>query len=106
MGYSHPVAGERLAMLWELPGHLVDVIRNHHNPEEAETNPELVHLVYLADLMMSRFRVINELERIDTGGLVTSMRRVGLKKEDLPKLVDAIPWTMFNEQHEEDESIR
>ncbi len=106
MGFSHPAAGERLATLWELPDPLVDVIKNHHNPEEAETNPELVHLVYLADLMMSRFRVINELERMDTGGLVTSMRRVGLKKEDLPKLVDAIPWTMFNEQHEDDESIR
>jgi putative nucleotidyltransferase with HDIG domain len=98
MGFSHPQTGERLAKLWDLSDVLIDVIKNHHNPEAATESPELVHLVYIADLLMSRFRVANELERIDTQSLLKSLKIIGFEMSELPLVIDAIPWTMLNEE--------
>jgi len=98
MGISHPVTGERLARLWDLPEQLIDVIKNHHQPDKANTDDRLVHLVYISDLLVSRFRVGNELERIDADNLLHSLEVVGLRIADLPLVIDTIPWTMFNEE--------
>ena len=52
--------------MWDLPESLVDVIRHHHKPEDSESHSDLNHLVYLADLLMSRFIVGQDLERQST----------------------------------------
>ncbi len=54
-GVSHTEIGAQLAEHWSLPESLVDTIGYHHQPEQATANPELTHLVYLTDLIMSRF---------------------------------------------------
>jgi len=77
---------------------LIDVIKNHHQPDKANTDDRLVHLVYISDLLVSRFRVGNELERIDADNLLHSLEVVGLRIADLPLVIDTIPWTMFNEE--------
>jgi putative nucleotidyltransferase with HDIG domain len=98
MGISHPITGERLARLWELPDQLIDVIKYHHTPQKAEIDQGLVHLVYISDLLISRFRVGNELERIDAENLLESLEIIGLDITELPLVIDTIPWTMFNEE--------
>jgi putative nucleotidyltransferase with HDIG domain len=95
-GISHDEVGEMLAVQWSLPESIKDVIRHHHYPENASTNVELAHLVYLADLIMSRFFVGQELERLDTQQLGSRLERLGFKKDQLAGIVDKVPPQMFD----------
>ncbi|MBW1766922.1 MAG: HDOD domain-containing protein [Deltaproteobacteria bacterium] len=94
-GITHTEVGSRLAERWSLPENLADAIRHHHCPEEATVNPDLTHLVYLADLLMSRFLAGQELERLNTDKLTSRMKKVGLESEQFPIMVDSIPRQMF-----------
>jgi len=94
-GLSHADAGGRLADTWHLPENLTDTIRYHHSPEKGSVNPELTHLVYVADLLMSRFLVGQELERLDTNGLASRLQKIGLRPEQFPFIIDSIPRQLF-----------
>jgi putative nucleotidyltransferase with HDIG domain len=94
-GVSHTEIGAQLAEHWSLPESLIDTIGYHHQPEQATANPELTHLVYLTDLLLSRFLVGQELERLNTDGFVLRLERIGLSPSDLPILVDLIPQRVF-----------
>ncbi|MFO7599317.1 MAG: HDOD domain-containing protein, partial [Candidatus Desulfacyla sp.] len=94
-GLSHADAGGRLAETWHLPENLTDTIRYHHSPEKGTVNPELTHLVYVADLLMSRFLVGQELERLDTNGLASRLQKIGLRPEQFPFIIDSIPRQLF-----------
>jgi HD-like signal output (HDOD) protein len=95
IGMSHPVTGYRLASHWKLSENLADAIRHHHCPEEATVDPALTHLVYLADLLMSRLVVGQELERLDTKMLSQRLEQLGLAEEQLPIIIDLIPQGVF-----------
>ena len=95
-GADHPEVGGRLAAQWSLPEHLVEVIKYHHNPEKATLNPALTHLVYLADLLVSRFIVGQELERLGTNSLVARLERIGLTPGRFPEIVGSISEELFN----------
>jgi putative nucleotidyltransferase with HDIG domain len=90
-GISHTEAGEVLAIHWNLPGNLVDVIGNHHQPDQALVDPELVNLIYLADLIISRFQVGNVLERLNTDNLSLSLEKLGLSRDQFSLLVARMP---------------
>jgi putative nucleotidyltransferase with HDIG domain len=94
-GITHPEAGEMLAEKWALPPDIRDVIRDHHSLESGSENADLIHIVYLSDLLMSRFMVGQELERMDTSSLVQRLHEIGLSNEDFPKLIENIPDQMF-----------
>lgn len=94
-GIDHTEAGIRLGKLWALPNNLINVIANHHNPETATEDEELVTIVYLADLFMSKFQAHHELEQIDTKKLSDRLNRLGLNSDDLPILIDLIPKNIF-----------
>jgi putative nucleotidyltransferase with HDIG domain len=94
-GVAHTEVGARLAECWSLPERLTDTIRHHHQPEQATVKPELTHLVYLADLLMSRFLVGQELDRLDTNALALSLKKMGLRPSQLPVMVDLIPREIF-----------
>ena len=96
LGITHPEAGYKLAQRWSLPQSLIDTILFHHQPEKATANPDLTHLVYLADLVMSRFILGQELERVNTDDLVSRLRKVGLKPEQFPIVIDSIPQELLN----------
>jgi putative nucleotidyltransferase with HDIG domain len=95
-GISHDEAGEMLARRWSLPDSIVDVIRNHHCPENSSDNIELSHVVYLADLIMSRIMVGHELERLDTESLVSRLERIGFRADQFASIVDNIPPHLFD----------
>jgi putative nucleotidyltransferase with HDIG domain len=90
-GLSHDEAGGLLAERWSLPDGLFDAIRHHHIPENAESDPELTHHIYLADLLMSRFMAGNELDRLDTRALGPRLERLGIRPEQFPVIVDQMP---------------
>jgi len=91
LGTDHAEVGVNLARNWSFPASLVETIRYHHVPENAEEHPALVHIVYLADLLMSRFHTGLELERLNTDALAARMDAVGLSISEFPQLVDHIP---------------
>jgi putative nucleotidyltransferase with HDIG domain len=91
LGTDHTEVGASLALNWSFPESLVETIRHHHNPEDAQQHDELVHIVYLADLLMSRFHSGLELERLNTAALATRLETMGLSITKFPALVDHIP---------------
>jgi putative nucleotidyltransferase with HDIG domain len=96
LGITHPAAGGLLAEKWALPQNLTDTIRHHHYPEQATVDPELTHLVYLADLLMSRFQVGQELEYLNMDTLAFRLQKVGLTPSQFPRIIDLIPQRVFD----------
>lgn len=94
-GVDHTEVGGLMGKGWALPENLIDVIRNHHHPEKAFVNEELVTLVYFADLIMSRFQVGNEMDRLNTHQLTQRLERLGLSAGQLPVMIDRIPRNIF-----------
>jgi putative nucleotidyltransferase with HDIG domain len=95
LGIDHTEVGASLAIKWSFPESLVETIRHHHNPEDARQHNELVHIVYLADLLMSRFHTGLELERLNTDDLATRLETIGLSISGFPELVDLIPLSVL-----------
>jgi putative nucleotidyltransferase with HDIG domain len=100
LGTDHTEVGASLALNWSFPESLVETIRHHHNPEDAQQHDELVHIVYLADLLMSRFHSGLELERLNTAALATRLETIGLSITKFPALVDHIPLKVLESKPE------
>lgn len=96
LGITHPAAGGLLAETWSLPDNLTDAIRHHHYPEQASVDPDLAHLIYLADLLMSRFQVGQELECLNMEMLPSRLHKIGVTPPEFPLLVDLIPPGIFD----------
>jgi putative nucleotidyltransferase with HDIG domain len=90
LGVNHTEVGGRLGERWSFPATLTDAIRFHHQPEAALVDRELTHVVYLADLIMSRFVAGQELEQINTELLAERLSGIGLKPEEFSAIVDMI----------------
>jgi len=95
-GLSHTEAGSKLAEEWELPERLVEVIKCHHRPENAVIDSELTHLIYVADLIMSRFAVGQELERLNTDSLNDRLDKIGIKPEHFSDVIENVSDILFN----------
>lgn len=98
LGTTHTEVGGLLAKRWSLPETLTDVILHHHQPEHATVDSELVHLVYLADLIISRFMVGQEMDSVGTRGLPLRLRKLGLESSQFPALVEGIRPMVLNEE--------
>jgi putative nucleotidyltransferase with HDIG domain len=90
-GTDHTEAGFELAQNWSFPESLVETIRYHHQPENARSHKKLVNIVYLADLLMSRFHTGLEIERLNTGSLASRLETIGFSLGSFPELIDHIP---------------
>jgi len=94
-GVDHTEAGIRLGKAWVIPNNLINVIANHHHPETMTEDEDLVTIVYLADLLMSKFQAHHEIEQIDTKNLSERLNLLGLNSDHLPILIDLIPKNIF-----------
>lgn len=59
LGLTHEKIGFILAENWNLPVQLCEVIKNHHNPQEALDNEIITSIVHLVDYMTQRFQIGN-----------------------------------------------
>lgn len=91
LGLDHNTAGSILVERWFFPESLSEVVKYHHKPENAIQCKELVHIIYLADLLMSRFNVGLEVERMNTDALNESLEILEISITSLPNIVDLIP---------------
>jgi putative nucleotidyltransferase with HDIG domain len=92
---KHTDVGAILARQWSLPEPLIQVIQHHHHPHQNTSFDPLCVLVYLADLLMSRFQAGLEIERLDTSTLASLLENIGLNRGDFAALVDAIPTSIL-----------
>jgi len=88
---DHQDAGSTLAQLWSFPESLIESIKHHHQPEDAVQYKDLVHIIYLADLLMSRFHVGLELERLNTDALAERLETLGFSIKSFSDIVNMIP---------------
>ncbi len=95
-GLTHTEAGQILARNWELPENLLDTVTYHHSPENVNNGRELVSIIYLADLLISRFQVRTSLGHVDISQLVDTLEQLGLSKEQFPTVIDRIPQAVFD----------
>ncbi|MDD2391301.1 MAG: HDOD domain-containing protein [Desulfobacterales bacterium] len=91
LGITHTEVGRRLADQWKFHESLKEAIYYHHNPEESGNDTILTHIVYLADLLMSRFNTGLELERIGIQHLSSRLEMIGLSISQLEETIDLIP---------------
>ncbi|MBU2623362.1 MAG: HDOD domain-containing protein [Proteobacteria bacterium] len=91
LGFTHTEAGSLLGESWSLNDRLIDTIRHHHHPEHASVDPELTHVVYLADLLMSKFQAGHELQCLNNGNITLRLKKIGLIPSQFSTIVDLIP---------------
>ena len=92
LGIDHQTVGMLLASEWGLPQSITQAIGHHHAPKQALSHYELVHLVYLADLLTSWYLAGMEYERINAGALHSTLNFLGLTAKHLPRLIEQVPW--------------
>lgn len=102
LGMDHTEVGRLLGLQWQLPESLIKVIRYHHQPDQLKDNKQLAIIVYLADLLLSRFHIGIELERLDTQSLADYLGSIDMAMEDFNRLVDLIPNTVLRSLNETD----
>lgn len=95
LGITHPEAGKILGEHWSLSERLIDVISNHHNPEHATLASNLTHIVYFADLLMSRFGMGQEIECMNISNLSSRLQKIGLQAAHLSQMVEMMPQETF-----------
>ncbi len=94
-GTTHPEVGFQLAQRWSFPDSLGEAIRCHHEPEEGTRHRGLDGLVFLSNLLMSRFRAGLEIGRQASHTLAPRLAAIGLSPSQLPQIVDMIPMDVF-----------
>jgi putative nucleotidyltransferase with HDIG domain len=95
-GVTHTDIGGLLADRWSMPEQLVEVIKYHHDPGKASLSPELTHIVYFADLILSRFMVGHELDRLNTDDFTERLNCLGLTPEQFPALIESLAEDLFH----------
>jgi putative nucleotidyltransferase with HDIG domain len=51
LGTSHAAVGADILKNWLFPGHIVDAVRWHHNPEDARERSVIIDVVHVADIL-------------------------------------------------------
>jgi putative nucleotidyltransferase with HDIG domain len=92
LGVSHEEAGARLADLWSFPSVLRNVIAHHSRPADAGDDRVLTYLIYLADLLVSRYDAGHDLDRLDADHVADALQALGLPAGSLPALIGRIRW--------------
>lgn len=105
LGTDHIAVGHALARRWDFPAPLINCIRSHHHPDPNAPHSELAAIVYLADVLMSRFNSGLEIECHDTRRLTRQLATLGLSEDRFPELVDLIPDAALSAAEDPDEAL-
>lgn len=49
--FTHDLIGGQLLKKWDIPDNLIAAVSNHHNPDEADNEKGLAHVIQLADFL-------------------------------------------------------
>jgi HD-like signal output (HDOD) protein len=92
LGLSHTEVGYQLALHWDFPDALAEVIRYHHMPQYAsEAMSNSVHLVSIADAVASAFDPKSEDRDVDLSECAASMEALGLTADQVMGVLGELP---------------
>ncbi len=100
---DHNQAGAKLAQMWDLPESLAYTIEFHHQVDKYDTYPDLLHIVNLANLLISFFKSGLILNKFDEKNLTASVNYLKMSSDEILKILDAIP---FNNLHSFSEQLQ
>jgi putative nucleotidyltransferase with HDIG domain len=92
---AHTEAGHKLAVCWSMPTSIGETVLYHHDPEKSHQEKTLTHIVYLADLLSSRFMQGLDVEKMDTTHLRASLDILQVDLKSLPALFHSIESAML-----------
>jgi|Deesub1362B_J571_1020462.scaffolds.fasta_scaffold01287_4 putative nucleotidyltransferase with HDIG domain len=86
IGFSHDEIGEYLAEKWQLPYTLVESIALHHQPSNLRSNPTLVAIVHLANVLAHElhFGFSGDFKVPDVDSF--AYEELGIQKEELEEI--------------------
>lgn len=87
LGIDHAEVGACLLAHWNLPGSLVEVVRWHHQPENIETDPLIVNLVHVADMICLMAGVGTSVDALSHRPSCNAMEQLGLGMNVLDEIV-------------------
>lgn len=94
LGITHTEVGYQLALHWDFPSNLAEVIRFHHVPEFATDDfRPLVHLIRVADAVAASSDPKREDREVDLSQCEDSMKALGLSDSDVMDLLMDMPDT-------------
>ena len=93
---DHTQAGAKLAASWELPENLALVIEHHHNLEKFDQNPDLLHIINFANLLVSYFKTGLVVNKFDERNLAASVEYLQLTPEKIIQVIDRVPFNNLN----------
>lgn len=100
LGTDHTQVGRMLAEQWSFPESLIHAVRYHHHPGKESPHMLLATVVYIADLLLSRFQIGLEAERLSTDTLTNQLEKLDLTTGSFDGLVDMIPSVIFHDTAE------
>ena len=95
-GIAHTDAGYLLALRWGMPEFISDTVLHHHEPDKANGNGPLAHLVYVADLMNCRFVLGEFVNKTDSSHLSSSLDVLEFNVGNLPLLLGGSSFMRFD----------
>jgi len=93
---DHTQAGAKLAKSWELPENLALVIEHHHNLEKFNENPDLLHIINFANLLVSYFKTGLVVNKFDERNLAASVKYLQMTPDQIMQIVDRVPFNNLN----------
>lgn len=81
-GADHAEIGSLLAEKWNLPPRLVEAIRYHHSPLEAELSPVLTSIVHVADLVATELGIGIGSDGLQYPSVGEAFEMIGVEPED------------------------
>ncbi|MCA9728205.1 MAG: HDOD domain-containing protein [Candidatus Eisenbacteria bacterium] len=91
LGLDHAAAGACLLEAWALPQQLVDVVRWHHQPEDAERQSLVLDIVHLADVVCLMLGIGTGRDGLCYRPSTGAMKRLQLKVSDLEAVAAETP---------------
>ncbi len=90
LGTTHASVGGYLAQWWNLPQKIVDAVRHHHDPEKAQTDPQLAHLIHLSNALAHRLELGSSGPVRETGIAPTTYETIGLSPRAIDQLEERL----------------
>ncbi|MEI7941658.1 MAG: HDOD domain-containing protein [Candidatus Riflemargulisbacteria bacterium] len=98
LGFDHGEIGAAVCQKWNLSDDIVDTIRNHHSPEEALDTNLSVHMVHIANIIVTIMGIGIGAGGVDQKISEKSLTSLRLKEEDISMLMMSIMDELENDE--------
>lgn len=98
LGFDHGEIGAAVCKKWNLSDDIVDTIRCHHSPEEASSSNLSVHMVHIANIIVTIMGIGIGAGGIDQKISEKSLAALNLKEEDISMLMMSIMDELENDE--------